>query len=74
LIGATTDFYATNWPNNSEFYLVENNGNTVFNGSIDVGDDGPGTIVAVGEVNHSGLPMEGYFHRVAAHVEQFNLG
>ncbi len=65
-IGAETNFYTTNWdvPNlyNYESYEVDHSGSNIFSGSIYVGNQGPGTIVALGEVNDSSLQMEGYFH------------
>jgi hypothetical protein len=41
---------------------VENNGNIIFSGGDNVGNEGPGAIVAMGEVNDTSLPMEGDFH------------
>ncbi len=62
-IGASDNVYSTEWIGGGiEEYSVTHQGSYLFAGSITIGDNGPGTIVALGEVNASGLAMAGYFN------------
>jgi hypothetical protein len=62
-IGDVRDFYYVQYlGNGEEFYAAENSTSSFFSGEISTdGYNGPGPVTAVGEVDQSGLHMEGYF-------------
>jgi len=64
-IGNDTGFYSVYWqapPYPTEIFSVSDSGTGIFSGGQAVPNGGPGTIVALGEVNDHSLAMEGYFH------------
>lgn len=73
-VGNADDFYSTYWSGSTQIWNVRKSagGTLIWGSSQAASDSGPGTIVALGEVNQSGLNMSGTFDGAAPELEFFS--
>lgn len=76
-VGSSDYMYSTYWNDAStkQIWKVKTveGGSIVWSGSQNTSDTGPGTIVTMGEVNASSLPMFGVFDGVPNTLEYYNI-